>query len=309
MTSETLNPRLRGDDEISSESLPDAPHPLYSNAVKRQARPVPAPDTAGGLYDVLEPYRARPIGGLPKYAQLRQTLMAAIEGGLWKRGAKIPTEQELARDMPYSLGTIQRALRGLVDDGFLVRIQGQGTFVAEGRKAMDAPWHCRFLDDDGNGYLPVYPHVVLRKRIAERGPWSSVLQQRGRDIIRIDRRLRIAGEFSVYSRFYLNADRFGSMLERPLTALDAANFKSILDREFNLPITHLSQTIAVVPFAAGVCRAIGVASGTVGTLLEIVASAGRTRNVYYQQLFIPPTRRRLVVSDTFGGHDFGERTP
>jgi DNA-binding GntR family transcriptional regulator len=262
---------------------------------------------AGGLYEVLEPYRARPVGGLPKYAQLRQTLLAAIEGGLWKRGAKLPTEQELARDMPYSLGTIQRALRGLVDDGLLVRMQGQGTFVGEGRKAMEAPWHCRFLDDSGSGYLPVYPQVVLRRRIAARGPWSGVLQQRGRDIVRIDRRLRIADEFTVYSRFYLNADRFGSMLERPLAALDAANFKSILEREFNLPITHLSQTIAVVAFPVAVCRSIGAAPATVGTMLEIVASAGRTRNVYYQQLFIPPTRRRLVVSDTFGGHAFGER--
>jgi len=275
----------------------------------RKQSTVLAGDVAGSLDEVLEPYRARPIGGLPKYAQLRQTLLAAIEGGLWKRGAKIPTEQELARDMPYSLGTIQRALRALVDDGFLVRLQGQGTFVAQGRKAMDAPWHCRFLDDSGNGYLPVYPQVLLRKRIAERGPWSGVLGQRGRDILRIDRRLRIADEFSVYSRFHLDADRFGSMLERPLASLDAANFKSILDREFNLPITHLSQTIAVVSFPATVCRAIGVAPATVGTLLEIVASAGRTRNVYHQQLFIPPTRRRLVVSDTFGGHAFGERTP
>jgi DNA-binding GntR family transcriptional regulator len=276
--------------------------------VRKQPKPGLPVDTAGGLYEMLEPYRGRPIGGLPKYAQLRQTLVAAIEGGLWKRGAKIPTEQQLSRDMPYSLGTIQRALRALVDDGFLVRIQGQGTFVAQGRKAMDAPWHCRFLDDDGQACLPVYPQVVLRRRIAARGPWSEVLQQRGRDIVRIDRRLRIADEFTVYSRFYLDAHRFGSMLERPLKSLDAANFKSILDREFNLPITHLSQTIAVVTFPAAVCGAIGVAASTVGTLLEVVASAGRTRNVYYQQLFIPPTRRRLVVSDTFGGRAFGERT-
>ncbi len=264
-------------------------------------------DGAGHLYEVLEPYRARAIDGLPKYAQLRQTLLAAIEGGLWKRGAKIPTEQALARDMPYSLGTIQRALRALVDDGFLIRVQGQGTFVGEGFKAMDAPWHCRFLDDNG-GYLPVYPQVVSRRRIATRGPWSGLLQQRGRDILRIDRRLRIAEEFAVYSRFYLDAHRFGSMLERPLAELDAANFKSILDREFNLPITHLSQTMLAMAFPVAVCRSIRVADSTVGTLLEIVASAGRTRSVYYQQLFIPPTRRRLVVSDKLDGRAFGERS-
>ena len=35
----------------------------------------------------------------------------------------------------------------------------------------------------------------------------------------------------MYSRFYVGADRFGSLLDRPLAELDAANFKAILDRE------------------------------------------------------------------------------
>ena len=95
------------------------------------------------------------------------------------------------------------------------------------------------------------------------------------------------------------------MLHKPLTELDAANFKAILDREFNLPVTHLSQTLSTCAFPAEVRRAIGIARDAVGSLLEIVASAGRARNVYYQCLFIPPTRRRLVVSDQFAGRAFG----
>jgi DNA-binding GntR family transcriptional regulator len=253
----------------------------------------------------LEPHRARFVAGLPKYAVLRETLVAAIQAGVWKRGMKLPTEQAFARSLPYSLGTIQRALRALVEDGFVVRVQGQGTFVAEGRKALDAPWHCRFLDDAGSGFLPVYPHVVLRRRIAARGPWSACLQQRGDNIIRIDRALNVADEFVVYSRFYVNADRFGALMDKPLQELDAANFKAILDREFNLPVTHLSQTLETGPFPAAVCRAIGLAPGAVGTTLDIVAGAGRARNVYYQRLYIPPCRRRLVVSDALDARTSG----
>ena len=258
------------------------------------------PGASPALASVLAPWGARRIAGLPKYAELRDTLVAAIQSGLWKRGARLPTEQQFARELPYSLGTVQRALRDLVGEGLVVRVHGQGTFVAEGRRTLEAPWHCRFVDDAGTGFLPVYPHVVLRKRIAARGPWSDPLGQRGDNVLRIDRALNVDDRFVVFSRFFLNADLFGSMLERPLQELDHANFKSILDREFHLPITRLSQTLHTGTFPPEACRAMGLRARTSGTVLEIVASAGRIRNVYYQQLFLPATAHRLVVSDAFG---------
>jgi GntR family transcriptional regulator len=238
---------------------------------------------------------------VPKYAQLRDTLLAAIESGYWKPGSKLPTEVELTRHTPFSLGTVQRALRALVDDGVVIRQQGSGTYVAEHRKPMDAPWHCRFLADDGT-ILPIYPKVVLRKRISERGPWSEYLRQHEDNVLRIDRKISINDEFLVFSRFYLNADRFSGMLDRPVAELDGANFKAILAREFGLPVTHFAQTVAATRFDDAVCRAIQVGRGTVGMLLQVVASTGRGRHIYYQELFVPPSRRQLQVSDSYENH-------
>jgi DNA-binding GntR family transcriptional regulator len=253
----------------------------------------------GAESSVLAQFLARSTPGLPKYAQLRDTLLAAIEHGYWKAGAKLPTEQALARHTPFSLGTVQRALRALVAEGIVVRLQGSGTYVADGRKPMDAPWHCRFLDDAGDAVLPIYPKVVGRRRIRERGPWSEYLDQRGASVIRIDRTISINDEFIVYSKFYLDAARFGSMLTRPVAQLDGANFKAILSREFGLPVTRLTQALKTAAFPAPICRAIKVGNDTVGTLLEIAAAAGRNRNVYYQELYIPPNPRRLLISDSY----------
>jgi GntR family transcriptional regulator len=244
----------------------------------------------------------------PKYAQVRDALLAAIESGYWKPGAKLPTEVELTRHTPYSLGTVQRALRALVDDGVVIRQQGSGTYVAEHRKAMDAPWHCRFLGDDG-AILPIYPKVVLRKRITERGPWSEYLQQRGDNVLRIDRNISINDEFLVFSRFYLDANRFAGMFDRPVAELDGANFKAILAREFGLPVTHFAQTVAATRFDDAVCRAIKVRRGTVGMLLQVVASTGRGRHIYYQELFVPPSRRQLQVSDSYESHQSSSGKP
>jgi DNA-binding GntR family transcriptional regulator len=238
------------------------------------------------------------VPGLPKYAQLREALLAAIEHGHWKPGTKLPTEQDLTRQTALSLGTVQRALRALAEEGVVVRQQGSGTYVAESRKPMDRPWHCRFIADDGVSLLPVYPKVVGRRRIRERGPWSSYLGQRGDNVIRIDRVMAIGDEFAVYSRFYLNAGRYPGLMEKPLAELDGANLKAILASEFGLPVTHVEQTVSMITLPQTVCRAVGVADGTPGMLLEIAASTGRNRHVYFQEIYIPPNRRRLVVSDT-----------
>lgn len=237
--------------------------------------------------------------GQPKYMQLRDTLLAAIESGCWQPGARLPTETNLTRQTALSLGTVQRALRALVEDGVVVRQQGSGTFVADSRKPMDAPWHCRFIADDGKSFLPIYPKVLIRKRIRERGPWSALLEQRGNNIIRIDRVISIHDEFSVYSKFYLNGERFAGILKKPLAELDGANFKALLGREFGLPVTHITQSMSTAAFPSDVCRALKQGSSAVGTLLEIAASTGRGRHVYFQSLYIPPNRRRLVVSDTY----------
>jgi DNA-binding GntR family transcriptional regulator len=250
---------------------------------------------------VLARFLARSTPGLPKYARLRDTLLAAIERGHWKPGEKLPTELELARATPFSLGTVQRALRALAEEGIVVRLQGNGTYVAEGRKPMDAPWHCRFLDDSRQGFLPIYPKVIARQRIRGRGPWSAHLAPDGGDVIRIDRVINVNDEFLVDSRFYLDAERFAKMLTRPAAELDGANLKIVISREFGLPVTQVAQTMSTVRFPDTVRRALKLRHAVTGTLLEIAASAGRDRPLYYQELYIPPNRRRLVMSDTLPG--------
>ncbi len=247
--------------------------------------------------DFLTKFPTPTVAGLPKYAQLREMLTSAIASGHWKPGDKLPTEAELARSTPYSLGTVQKALRALVDDGLITRAQGSGTFVNEPRQPIDAPLHLRFMGGDGEPrFLPLFPKVLGRKRIAERGPWSDWLNQKGADIIRVDRRLSVNGEFNVFNRFYFNAGTFPDIAEKPLKELDGANLKQLLGSRVNMPVTNIEQRISAVKFATEICRAAGWKAGTSGMLLESAASAGRGTPIYFLESFIPPNRRKLDVS-------------
>jgi DNA-binding GntR family transcriptional regulator len=233
--------------------------------------------------------------GLPKYAQLRDTLLAAIEAGRWKSGEKLPTEQELARTTPFSLGTVQKALRALVDDGVITRIQGSGSFVSSTHAKVEDVFHCRFLNDDESGYLPVFSEVVSRRVARGKGPWKRYFPGSGRQVSRIDRKLDVNGEFSVYARFYFDAERFNDLAARPAAQLSGANFKEVLRTEFDVPVTNISQRMTFEPFPAEVAQSIGARQGTVGGLMEIVGRSGSGELAYYQQIFIPPSRRKLVT--------------
>ena len=77
---------------------------------------------------------------LPKHARLRAAIMAAVKAGELTVGAKIPGERELSERLGVSLGTTQKALGRLVDEGFLVRRQGHGTFVGSVRRPVARSW-------------------------------------------------------------------------------------------------------------------------------------------------------------------------
>lgn len=231
----------------------------------------------------------------PKYAALRQALMAAVDAGHWKPGDKLPTEQELTRLTPFSLGTVQRALRTLVDDGVIVRRQGHGSFVADDRREMEEPLHCRFLADDGVTSLPVFPRIVDRRPITGAGRWNDYLGPPGPHIFRIQRVIEIGSAFTIFNAFYADARRLALLRERPVSELTATNFKLLLRRELRLPVTALEHTARVTAFPAPVCRALARPADTTGLVLQIGARSGASLFVYYQEFYVPPNPHTLVI--------------
>jgi GntR family transcriptional regulator len=58
-------------------------------------------------------------------------LRAGLDGGVWKVGDRLPTENELARDYGCSLITVRRALSDLAREHRVERQVGRGTFATE----------------------------------------------------------------------------------------------------------------------------------------------------------------------------------
>lgn len=67
----------------------------------------------------------------PLYSQLKQILRTAIVNGEYVQGQQIPTEQELMKRYDVSRITVRRAIQELINERYLIKSQGKGTFVNE----------------------------------------------------------------------------------------------------------------------------------------------------------------------------------
>ncbi|MDM5326263.1 GntR family transcriptional regulator [Neobacillus sp. CF12] len=67
---------------------------------------------------------------IPLYYQLKEILLENIESGNWKPDDMIPSEIQLQQEYNISRNTVKKALDELVQEGWLTRIQGKGTFVS-----------------------------------------------------------------------------------------------------------------------------------------------------------------------------------
>ncbi|TGB02806.1 GntR family transcriptional regulator [Halobacillus salinus] len=69
--------------------------------------------------------------GSPLYRRIAQQIKDEIEEGRWKEGESIPTELHLSKQFDASRVTVRQAIKLLVEEGLLEKIQGSGTYVKE----------------------------------------------------------------------------------------------------------------------------------------------------------------------------------
>lgn len=66
---------------------------------------------------------------VPKYYKIYEELLNEIRSGKYQENDRFPSDTELVKKYKVSRGTVREAIKLLLQQGFLVREQGKGTFV------------------------------------------------------------------------------------------------------------------------------------------------------------------------------------
>jgi DNA-binding GntR family transcriptional regulator len=228
--------------------------------------------------------------GFPRYRQIIDALVRAIERGALSPGDRLPPETKLAKLFRVSLGTVQKALVHLADTGFLQRTRRRGTFVA-GRQAEDV-FVFRFKNPETGQVLIPFTRVLSVQEDASAGPWRDAL--RAARCVRVERLVWVEGDSPAFSRFHIAYEHGRHLLREPLENLHGASFHRILGRKFNLPTlrtTHRLQSRRLSPEA---CRHLLVPEGTFGTVWDVVGYSYQ-QAITYQSLQIPAGHRPIEL--------------
>jgi GntR family transcriptional regulator len=134
----------------------------------------------------------------PLYVQVRELMIGRMIQGVWKPGAVLPSEVQLADEFGVSQGTVRKALDALAAENLVIRRQGRGTFIAE-HDAERALFHFfHLVGEDGSRQLPSGTQLSCRAAKAAGKEAVRLDIGRGVPVIRLRRTRDLGGAAAIY---------------------------------------------------------------------------------------------------------------
>lgn len=186
--------------------------------------------------------------------------MQSLEGGEWRPGQAIPSEQDLAARFNVSQGTVRKAIDELAAENLLIRKQGKGTFVASHNDPRSMFRFLRLVPDDGNLSHPKSIPMDCWRAKAGAEAAKMLAVEPGSTIIILRRLLSFSGKPVVVDEIYLPGDIFQSLSMEVLRDWHGSLY-SLFETRFGLRMIRAQERIRAVAADRQAADALGVEEG------------------------------------------------
>jgi DNA-binding GntR family transcriptional regulator len=208
---------------------------------------------------------------------VRAELSRAIINGEFSSSGKLPNEEQLCERFEVSRITLREAVQGLIQDGYLVRRQGSGTYVTRRpslRNSLDTNFsYTEFMER--SGIRPTKKLISARMVAADEETADALALTAESPVAKI-RRVRLAdGRPAVYSVDYLPADLVTLRTDR--RELGGSLYRLLADKGH--PVDHGEAIVAPAAADADLARYLNVREGTLLQRLDQIDYDVRDRPV------------------------------
>ena len=234
----------------------------------------------------------------PKYEQLFDAFADAIRSGKFKPGERVPTETELTKRLPVSLGTVQKALAKLATRGLVVRSRKTGTFIADRRSQVDEVFVYRFEDPETGHVMLPFVRVLSVSVDDTDGPWHEALQVD--QVVRLDRLVWFDQDPPAYSSVFFSYEHGKIFMDTPLEELHGSSSHRMLIGHFNLPTLRMEHRLGCRTLSDQACEHLLVPTGTIGIVWDIRDYSFHDRPSLFQRFQLPPGHRPVEIAETVG---------
>jgi GntR family transcriptional regulator len=204
----------------------------------------------------------------PLYIQLKESIRSSILNGTLKYGDKIPTELELSENYNISRITVRNAILELVEEGYLVKKQGKGTFVSK-RKIERKIVHFLSFSDACKANGLTASSKVIKKEIIQPTPKERVaLQLADDDALLYLQRVRFAGDSPIMlENNYFSYKKYHFLFEKEL---GGSLYQTIEESIHVKPCRAGKTSIEIVRASGDETEFLRVASGEPLFFLETI---------------------------------------
>lgn len=234
--------------------------------------------------------------------QLGQFIRRLVDSGELEAGDVIPTEEAFCQAYNVSRSTVRAALKGLVDEGLLVRVRGKGTFVSgqKLRRKMESVYSFTH-EMEAAGIRPSSRILAFRKIHPSRDVAkilfdSSTSDQEVYSIIRI----RLADNVPhLMETAFIPVNIIPGLTEE---RLQGNSLYDILRDEAGVVPYHAEESYESCVIEKGVCDLMGCPKNTPGFFIQRIAYDKDGRIYELTQSVMRGDRSKLVVSLNQGNY-------
>ncbi len=198
---------------------------------------------------------------LPLYCQLKNILLYELEEGIYSPGDTFPPEMSLAQQYNLSRATVRQAIKELVNEGYINRIQGKGTIVIREKGSLNRGLSrlTSFTEDmKAQGYETTTKILTFEEIIVPHEIADSLKVQHDKPVICINR-LRIVNDIPVaINKSYVNLPAGVEMNRDDLSRTDSLYSFFEMKR---IPLVESDKTIEAVAANKEQAKLLGVQQG------------------------------------------------
>lgn len=191
------------------------------------------------------------------YIQLTRIFLEEISSGNWQLNDRIPSEEELCRKHQVSKITVRQAINNLVSDGYLIKLQGKGTFVSNVYPVVGVAMKTQFTEEMFGKEVKAEKELLSRGIIEPLTDIRSYLKTE-QDIYHILFQRKINGE-----PVYIDNSFIPLQMLPEIDTIDLANasFYFVLQEKAIKKIFRIIQTMEIIKADRNTARLLDLRAG------------------------------------------------
>jgi len=202
---------------------------------------------------------------LPLYYQLKESILNAVKNKEFAISERLPSERELAEYHNVSRMTVKKAVDILVDNGYLIRKQGSGTFVADYQESYSISPLLSFTKEMEKKGLKYTSKILNFTKLKDQNIAAKINLNPKADLYKLERLRLIENKPFLLENTYLAADNF---LDLKKDDLENNSLFKIIKEKYNIQLRNAEAEVEAVIFDAVIAEKMQVKEGMLGLYFE-----------------------------------------